>query len=62
MSKILNLLHDRLQQDASYHAGQQALGCHTHPVTWVDDLAVPLTASSTPGDLVPLTRRVVAVL
>lgn len=56
MSDILSDLHQKLQEDELINPHQMDFPVIVPPVTWVDDLAVPIVAS-TPADLLPLTRR-----
>ena len=57
MSDILADLHQRLQDDVDIAMHRQDFPVEIPPVTWVDDLAVPVTASH-PAELVPTIRRV----
>ena len=57
MSRILQMLHDDLLHIPQLQAGHAALGVSIPPIAWVDDLAIPITAT-TPEQLVPLMRSV----
>ena len=57
MSDILADLHQRLQDDVDIAIHRQDFPVEIPPVTWVDDLAVPVTASH-PAELIPNIRRV----
>ena len=57
MSDILEDLHQRLRDDTDIAFHQQTFPVEIPPVTWVDDLAVPVTANN-PAELVPTIRRV----
>eukprot|EP00435_Cladocopium_sp_Y103_P055424 s705_g18.t1 len=61
MTEILGLLQSTLGQCAAYNDGLRALGTTIPPVTWVDDLAIPLT-TRTPDGMIPLIKEVTAIL
>ena len=57
MSDILADLQQRLQADDYVAAHLNGFPVTIPPITWVDDLAVPLVALH-PADLIPLTKQV----
>jgi len=57
MSDILSDLHQRLQEDEQVSMNLQHFPASIPPVTWVDDLAIPLVAMH-PSDLIPITEKV----
>ena len=61
MTKLIKLIQARLADDPPYQEGQGILGAWTPPVTWVDDMAVPLVTAS-PSDLIPLIKQTVVIL
>ena len=61
MAKLVQLLRDQLQQSSLHCQGQASLGVEVPPITWVDDLAVPLAAAR-PEHLQPLVQEVIAML
>jgi hypothetical protein len=61
MANLVQQLHEQLSQCAAYCQGQAALGAQVPPVTWVDDLAVPM-ATVQPDQLQPLVQEVTAAL
>ena len=56
-SDILEELEQRLNADAIITAGGAGFPCHIPPITWVDDLAVPITTAH-PLDLEPVIQQV----
>ena len=61
MSKMVQIVHEELSACQEYHKGQEALGAAAPPVTWVDDLAIPL-ATSDAVDLIPLVQTTTQIL
>jgi len=61
MSKIVQIAHDELSACQEYLKGQDALGATAPPVTWVDDLAIPL-ATADAVDLIPLIQTTTQIL
>lgn len=61
MANLVKQLQEQLSSCAAYCQGQDALGAQVPPVTWVDDLAVPL-ATIQPDLLQPLVQEVTATL
>jgi len=61
MAKIVQILRDQLHQSSLHRQGQNSLGLEVPPITWVDDLAVPLAATR-PEQLRPLVQEVIAML
>jgi len=61
MAELVKQLQDQLSSCAAYCQGHDALGVQVPPVTWVDDLAVPL-ATQQPDLLQPLVQEVTATL
>ena len=61
MSEIVNHLREFLDGCTLQCKGHSAIGIATPPVTWVDDLAVPL-ASERPDDLLPLVQEVTTAM
>ena len=61
MANLVKQLQDQLSSCAAYCQGHEALGVPVPPVTWVDDLAVPLTTQQ-PDLLQPLVQEVTATL
>ena len=57
MSDILDELHHKLQDDELISSHLLEFPVAIPPITWVDDLAVPIVTMS-PADLIPITRRV----
>ena len=57
MSQLLHELNLRLQDMPQYLSGMQCLMGDYPALAWVDDVAVPLAATS-PEDLIPLVRQV----
>ena len=61
MSRIMHQLGDGLQLLHDYVQGCDQLGTHIPPISWVDDLAIPL-ATTAPHKMIPLIQDVVALL
>eukprot|EP00435_Cladocopium_sp_Y103_P010671 s2448_g2.t1 len=61
MARIMHRLQDALSDHIPYVQGQEALGVATPPVAWVDDLAIPLVAT-TPKNLVPLIEHAAGLM
>ena len=61
LADLLRDLQSALMNLPSYTCGCEALGVHTPPIAWMDDVAIPL-ATLTPDELVPLTQQVLAVV
>lgn len=61
MSRMVTIVHEELNHCKSYQAGQDALGAAAPPVTWVDDLAVPLAVASA-EELIPMVQETTAIL
>ena len=61
MAKLVQLLRDQLHRCPLHCQGQTSLGIEVPPITWVDDLAVPLAATR-PEQLQPLVQEVIAML
>eukprot|EP00438_Fugacium_kawagutii_P020612 Skav206473 [mRNA] locus=scaffold1672:225551:231286:- [translate_table: standard] len=61
MTQALRAITSQLQALPLVQAGNQAAQCDMPPITWVDDIAVPLFAAS-PSDLVPLVQQVVGIV
>jgi len=61
MSEIIKHLCAFLDGSDLQGKGHQALGIAVPPVTWVDDLAVPLAAEN-PEDLLPLVQQVTTAM
>ena len=61
MSRIMHQLGDGLKQLPNYERGCSLLGTQVPPISWVDDLAVPLT-NEHPNQMVPLIQATVELL
>ena len=61
MSKMMWQIGDKLNTMPAYTQGCQAMGVTIPPLSWVDDLAVPIAVAE-PSQLLPLMREVVAML
>ena len=61
MSRIMHQLGEGLQLLHDYVQGCDQLGTHIPPISWVDDLAIPLTTTA-PHKMIPLIQDVVALL
>ena len=61
MADLVKQLHEQLLQCQVYCQGQAALGLQVPPITWVDDLAVPM-ATNQPDQLKPLVQEVTSTL
>ena len=61
MSKMMWQIGDKLNELPLYMQGCQAMGVTIPPLSWVDDLAVPIAVTE-PSQLLPLMRDVVGVL
>ena len=61
MSRMVTLIQEELTSCQSYQQGQATLGAAAPPVTWVDDLAIPL-ATSVAEDLIPLVQTTTTIL
>jgi len=61
MSKMMWQIGDKLEGLPAYTQGCQAMGVTIPPLSWVDDLAVPLAVTD-PSLLLPAVRDVVAIL
>ena len=61
MADLVKQLHEQLLQCQVYCQGQAALGLQVPPITWVDDLAVPM-ATHQPDQLQPLVQEVTSAL
>ena len=61
MSRMVKIVHEELIKCVSYQEGQAAIGAAAPPVTWVDDLAVPLATASA-EDLIPIVQETTAIL
>ena len=61
MSKMMWQIGDKLHTMPAYIQGCQAMGVTIPPLSWVDDLAVPIAVAE-PSQLLPLMREVVAML
>lgn len=61
MSKMVKIVHEELSDCPSYQQGHRALGADAPPVTWVDDLAIPLAAAHA-EELIPLVQKTTMIL
>ena len=61
LADFLRTLQKALLDLPSFSAGCNALGVHTPPIAWMDDIAIPI-ATVTPDELVPLTKQVLALV
>eukprot|EP00435_Cladocopium_sp_Y103_P026769 s2027_g6.t1 len=61
MSRLMHIIGDALQDIPEYVQGHAALGTTVPPISWVDDLAVPV-ATVDPSQLVPLIQKTIAIL
>ena len=61
MSRIMHQIGEGLQQLPDYERGCALLGTQVPPISWVDDLAIPL-ATEHPGQMISLIQDTVALL
>ena len=61
MARIMHQLGAGLQQLPLYARGCDLLGTTVPPISWVDDLALPLTAEK-PDQMIPLIQQATALL
>eukprot|EP00435_Cladocopium_sp_Y103_P060383 s753_g22.t1 len=57
----MHIIGDALKDIPEYVQGCDAIGAEVSPISWVDDLAVPL-ATTGPEQLVPLIQNAIAIL
>jgi hypothetical protein len=61
MARIMDQLEDGLQQLPNYARGCELLGATVPPISWVDDLAIPLAVED-PCMMIPLVQDATALL
>eukprot|EP00438_Fugacium_kawagutii_P003800 Skav211113 [mRNA] locus=scaffold3323:140647:145771:+ [translate_table: standard] len=61
MARIMQQAYQKMQENPVYQEGMERIGVATPPITWVDDVAVPLAANRA-SDLQPLVEDMIRLL